>query len=214
MQSLCVPLSGFMCNSNLTQHCFRIPPAISLVHYCVYLWAPRAIILSQTITERSSAALSLSNSLPLPSVCAGFSLIIHYTFLLLCLYLLFALVFVFTCCLLPFYFPSVNPPLSCCLALLPLLLSFPLSAQSSAVQLAWFSSGVVKYKYNKDVFELVNPFWAEKHHHRGRRCGTRSGIQRGWREGGEKKCLIWHGEGTAGALAALLLALPNCRTCY
>ena len=65
----------------------------------------------------------------------------------------------------------------------PHLLSLPLSAQSSAAQLAWFSGGVVKYKYNKDVFELVNPFWAEKHHHRAHRCGTRSGERETERDG-------------------------------
>lgn len=69
----------------------------------------------------------------------------------------------------------------------PPSLSFPFSAQSSGGQLAWFSSGVVKYKYNKDVFELVNPFWAEKHHHRAHRCGTYSGerVRDGEREEGQ-----------------------------
>lgn len=96
----------------------------------------------------------------------------------------------------------------------PLSQSLPLSAQSSAAQLAWFSSGVVKYKYNKDVFELVNPFWAAKHHHRAHRCGTHSGERErdGWREGGERiPHLKWREYSRS---TALLLALAGYWTCY
>lgn len=74
-----------------------------------------------------------------------------------------------------FYFFAALSPSSLCPAL--------------QAQLARFPSGVVKYKYNKDVFVLVNPFWAEKHHHRAHRCGARSGQREGWRkaEGGREK---------------------------
>lgn len=67
------------------------------------------------------------------------------------------------------------------------LLFLPLFAQGFAAQLARSPSGVVKYKYNKDVFVLVNPFWAEKHHRRGHRCGTQSGERERWMEERRKK---------------------------
>lgn len=74
------------------------------------------------------------------------------------------------------------------LPLLPSSLLFlPLSVRGFAAQLEWPPSGVVKYKYNKDVFVLVNPFWAEKHHHRAHRCGTQSGgRERRMEKRGEK----------------------------
>lgn len=82
------------------------------------------------------------------------------------------------------------------------LLFLPLSARGFAAQLAWSPSGVVKYKYNKDVFVLVNPFWAEKHHRSAHRCGTQSGE----RETGGGRRRKKHEGSAAEALTAFLLA--------
>lgn len=85
--------------------------------------------------------------------------------------------------------PSLNPSSFSCFFFFCCPCSLFCVPRALRAQLARFPSGVVKYKYNKDVFVLVNPFWAEKHHHRGHRCGTRSGQREGWRkaEGGREK---------------------------
>ena len=146
----------------MTQHCFHFLH----LYVCPFLCLPLSTQGNHLVTAyfkvpTQPLCLSTSHALFSHFSFAPHLSLFHFSFFsIFCPYLsaILCSLFFLTCCLclsiflhlllFPLFLTCPPPP----------LLSLPLSAQSSAAQLAWFSSGVVKYKYNKDVFELVNPF--------------------------------------------------------